>query len=260
MNPVHLDYDTLADLAEGMLDNEHAASAHEHLELCPACRALSADLSDVSRILAEAPLPPLPRELAERIDAAISAETMGAASVASLAGHRNRRRLRLLSVAAASVVVLGGGAVVGGSLLNDSSLDSGTPTLHSDRPAPDRSARGAPERPSSLAPGRARYIESGTDYRDATLDRQLRSILSGSPGAAPRLGSESTVRGMSLAKCVEAVTQGHPPAVVDRARHEGRQATIVAVPAGTDAWDVWIVGPNCSADDLDLIKKTRVTG
>src|SRR5205085_9575222 len=73
LNP-HLDLDTLADLAEGLLDEDQAASAGEHLESCPQCRDLSAELADVSRILAEAPMPPLPAELAERLDAAIAAE------------------------------------------------------------------------------------------------------------------------------------------------------------------------------------------
>ncbi|MDX6433579.1 MAG: hypothetical protein QOE54_5945, partial [Streptosporangiaceae bacterium] len=60
MKTAHLDYETLADLAEGLLDDEQAASANDHLVDCDECQSRSADLADESQLLADAPVPPLP--------------------------------------------------------------------------------------------------------------------------------------------------------------------------------------------------------
>jgi hypothetical protein len=67
VNPAHLDHRALADLAEGLLDDDHAASANAHLDDCAECRERSAEVADVSRILADIPVPPMPADLAARI-------------------------------------------------------------------------------------------------------------------------------------------------------------------------------------------------
>lgn len=152
MNPAHLDYDVLADLAEGLLEDDEAASVNAHLDTCADCRELSADLADVSRILAEAPVPSMPAELAERIDTAIAAESMHTATVVSLEQRRGRRHWRILSAAAAAVIVVGGGATVGKIALDGANGTDGA----AQHPAQDRASGEAPPgvNPKVAAPSR----------------------------------------------------------------------------------------------------------
>lgn len=106
MNAAHLDYDVLADLAEGLLDEELSISAEAHLADCADCRIRATELADLSRVLADAPAPPMPAHLVDRLDAAIAAE------VASHQGAQHgHARFRFLAAAAAALVVIGGGGV-----------------------------------------------------------------------------------------------------------------------------------------------------
>jgi hypothetical protein len=271
MNPAHYDYDTLADLAEGLLEDDQAASVNAHLESCADCRDRSADLADVSRILAEAPVPSMPAELASRIDSAIAAESLSTATVVSLEERRGRRHWRILSAAAAAVIVLGGGGMVGKLALDgDESQISATkaPADPQDRgsgsagePAPSRSLNAAPE--SGGQKPRFSVTRSGTDYRAATLDEQVNGALDrsaklrGSGSTAADSGAPPDAR---LAGCVGKVTDGRAPALVDTATFDGGPATVIAAKAtGTDRWDVWVVGPQCSAQDPQVRKHTAIT-
>ncbi|MFC6883645.1 MULTISPECIES: anti-sigma factor family protein [Actinomadura] len=268
MNPAHLDYDTLADLAEGLLEDDQAASVSAHLDTCAECRERSADLADVSRILAEAPVPSLPPDLAERIDTAIAAESLETATVVSLEQRRGRRHWRILSAAAATVVVLGGGAVAGKVAL-DGSDDAGhrhsanTPAMDGTRSTVTRSGPGtaagaAPsgEVPTSEGLRSAGYAvsHSGTDYRTGTLGRQVDRLL----GKGAELKVQGAPPDGRLAGCVSAVTRGKAPGLVDEARFEGRQATVIAVQSGRPGtWDVWVVGPDCTAQNPHVLKQEQ---
>ncbi|MEO5875431.1 MAG: hypothetical protein ABIS86_05920, partial [Streptosporangiaceae bacterium] len=93
----HLDYDVLADLAEGLLDEEFAGSVRAHLADCAPCLARSEDLMSVSELLAAAPMPMMPPDLALRLDQLVLAEA-GKGSVTELAARRRMRSVRLISV------------------------------------------------------------------------------------------------------------------------------------------------------------------
>ncbi|KAB2344673.1 anti-sigma factor family protein [Actinomadura rudentiformis] len=257
MNPAHYDYDTLADLAEGLLEDDQAASVNAHLDTCAECRDRSADLADVSRILAEAPVPSMPAELAARIDTAIAAESMSNATVVSLEQRRGRRHWRILSAAAATVVVLGGGAMVGKAALNGSGDNDHSATAHS--PVTDRkdSNSGAPqgaapsERTQTLGEsgqpkvaGPYTVSRSGTDYRQGQLNQQVARLF----GKGPELkAGGGQTPDPQLAQCVSTITGGKKPDLVDVAKYEGSDATVIALAgAKPGTWNVWAVGPNCS--------------
>ena len=262
MAAAHLDYDTLADLAEGLLPDTRAASADAHLAGCAECRDRSAEIADVTRLLTEAPMPPMPAELASRIDQAIAAEAASSGPVVSLDSRRGRRRIRILSAAAAAVVVVGGGAVVGHSLLTGSvTSDSGSAQS---QPIQDRTGSPAAKRqpaPNALkgsgggaagTGGGYLALRSGTDYTASGLGRQLSGQLAqGDSRTTEELATEQ------LSGCVRRVTQGRMPLLVDIARYEGRPATVIVLP-GTDSgrFDVWIVRPACSESDPAVIKHT----
>jgi len=258
MNPAHYDYETLADLAEGLLEDDQAASVNAHLDTCADCRDRSADLADVSRILAEAPVPSMPAELAERIDSAIAAESLNDATVVSLEQRRGRRHWRIMSAAAATVVVLGGGAVVGKMALNGASdgnhsQSAGAPVTDRTNSNGDSASRMAPTMGTKsldttasapkAAPGYS-VSHTGTDYRQGQLNQQVGRMFGKGPelqvGGGPGADEQ-------LAQCVSKVAQGKKPVLVDSAKYEGKQATVIALP-GTKAgaFDVWAVGADCS--------------
>ncbi|QFG23168.1 anti-sigma factor [Actinomadura sp. WMMB 499] len=270
MNPAHVDYEVLADLAEGLLEDDQAASVNAHLETCADCRDRSADLADVSRILAEAPVPSMPAELAERIDTALAAESLDNATVVSLEQRRGRRHWRILSAAAATVVVLGGAGLIGGITLDEMSGDHGQAAAPAHDPADTSSesgestTSGGSGRPGAVPPtGDAEspgsqimrapsfsVVHSGTAYRAGTLTTQVDG-LAGRAGEMP-----AAPPGDRLAGCVGGVTGGRAPDLVDEAKYEGEQATVIALRGeGSGAWNIWVVGPECTARNQHLLKR-----
>ncbi|MFB4304934.1 anti-sigma factor family protein [Actinomadura sp. GTD37] len=251
MNPAHYDYDILADLAEGLLEDDEAASVNAHLDTCAECRELSADLADVSRILAEAPVPSMPAELAERIDTAIAAESMHSATVVSMEQRRGRRHWRILSAAAAAVIVVGGGATVGTMALDGVSGDHGKASTPA-QDNPDQSGSEHGVAPNAAPAGAFTVASSGTDYRAGTLAPQVDRLLAD----APKLRAASGAPSAQLKGCVNGVTHGLTPTLVDKANYEGAPATVIAMPGkGTGKWNIWVVGPDCSVHDQHLLKK-----
>jgi hypothetical protein len=260
MNSHHLDYDTLADLAEGLLDDERAASAGEHLTQCPECREREAELADVSRILAEAPVPAMPTGLAARIDAALAAErsqsTASPDFQVAVSSPRRLRRLQLLSAAAAAVVVVGGGATVA-KIMSDSSVTAAdgkasVPDASSPRqsagPRPLFGGR-APNSAGGLSGGTGyRVISTGATYRDSTLAAQIHKAL-----------TDQGVPSASVPACVPALSGGRIPEVVDVGAHyKGSAATVLVFQnATTHGYDVVIAGPGCATGHGDVL--TRVS-
>ena len=252
MTAAHLDYEALADLAEGILDDATATSAEEHLAQCAQCRDRATEVAEVSRVLAEAPTPPMPADLVERLDAAIAAE-----AASHVPGHRHARRFQFLAAAAAAVVVVGGGSVVARTVLEDGDSDSATV---SQRPVEEPSrphAEGTQPRPQAARTVPYTAVRSGTRYTAASLESQVASVLSREQAAGQRTMS-ATVDG-SLDACVGRVSGGRHPLLVDSATYDGRPATIITLP-GADARhaDVWIVGAKCSAGDTDLIVHRQI--
>ncbi len=234
MSGRHFDYDVLADLAEGLLEEQTATSVRAHLDECALCSERSADLVDVSRILAAAPLPPLPESLAARLDAAVLAQERDA-PVIDLAARRRIRLHRILSAAAAAVVVSGVGvAIANGALDTGSGNDA-------------QSAITPPQRKSVQESRRLPLIESDTRYLTGSLAGQVADQLHRS-SAAP----ESTVPGRLL-DCVKAVAGGSAPVLlVDDAWLDGREATVIVVSTPSGIRHAYVVGRQCSAGEQDL--------
>ncbi|MFF1873722.1 anti-sigma factor family protein [Kitasatospora herbaricolor] len=71
----HPSIDELADLAEELVeDPDTAESLRAHLDGCPECRETLAALAEVSALLGTVETPPMPADVARRIDAALAAE------------------------------------------------------------------------------------------------------------------------------------------------------------------------------------------
>ncbi|GAA2084192.1 hypothetical protein GCM10009759_03030 [Kitasatospora saccharophila] len=71
--PGHPALDALADLAEDLLPPDRAAALHAHLADCPACAEDFAALSGLPQLLADAPPPVMPQDVADRLTAALAA-------------------------------------------------------------------------------------------------------------------------------------------------------------------------------------------
>jgi hypothetical protein len=245
----HLDYEALADFAEGILDDATATSTEEHLAHCDDCRRRAAEVAEVSRVLARAPTPPMPAHLVARLDAALAAE-----AAAHTPEHRHNRRFQFIAAAAAAVVVVGGGAAAvrmaidgGGSSSVAKSQQPAIDPGHSvGRPGTDA----APAVPFTA-------VHSGTKYTASKLDSQVAGALTKSMASRPR-ALEAT--GGALGPCVARVSGGKVPLLVDSATYDGRTATVIALP-GADAahTDVWVVGDKCSTSDPDVIAHRQVT-
>ncbi|SEP84592.1 zf-HC2 domain-containing protein [Microlunatus flavus] len=70
----HPSRDTLADAAEGLLEPAEAATVDAHVAGCADCRAELAAFSEVSTVLAAAPSPTMPADVAARLAAVLATE------------------------------------------------------------------------------------------------------------------------------------------------------------------------------------------
>ncbi|MCD0452428.1 hypothetical protein LO762_25040 [Actinocorallia sp. API 0066] len=217
----HYDLDVLADLAEGLLDDETTKAVRGHLARCQRCAADNADLGEVTRLLAEAPPPVLPASLAARLDAALLAEATRGAPVVDLASRRRARIVRFATVAAAAVVVSGGGlfALTNGSL------------TAADQSGPLTITPPAAEGPSYPV------AASGTDYTEAAL----RTFT-----APQRRAEDAVALTAAQAACVASLVSAGRVSFVDVARYEGVEALIVVVGSGGDGVTIHVAGAGCA--------------
>lgn len=105
----HPDVVDLAEYAEGLLDDSRRVVVDDHVGGCPDCSQTLSDLVALPPALAAAPLPPMPIDVAERLDRAIAAESEARASgwsgaAAQVTPLRPKRRWLAPVVAAAAVV------------------------------------------------------------------------------------------------------------------------------------------------------------
>ncbi len=70
----HVDAESLALCAEGLLSRRRSERIRSHVASCPECAATQARLTQVPALLAQVPPPALPPGIAARLDAALSAE------------------------------------------------------------------------------------------------------------------------------------------------------------------------------------------
>jgi anti-sigma factor RsiW len=242
----HLDYEELADFAEGILDDAKATSTEEHLAHCDDCRRRAAEVAQVSRVLARAPTPPMPAHLVDRLDAALAAE-----AASHVPAHRHHRRFQFIAAAAAAVVLVGGGAAAVRTVMDDGGSNGAADTRP---PMADRTHSVGPRAGSGAAPFLA--VHSGTSYDAAHLDSQVPRAMSKSLAVRPRAVEPE---GAALGGCVSRVSGGSVPLFVDSATYEGRTATVIVL-VGTDKAhvDVWVVGGRCSASDPDVIAHRQI--
>lgn len=71
----HPDADVLAEFREGLLGRRRSARIQAHLAGCPRCASLCSGLAEVTELLARAPAPAIPDELAARLDRVLAAES-----------------------------------------------------------------------------------------------------------------------------------------------------------------------------------------
>jgi hypothetical protein len=105
-------------------------------------------------------------------------------------------------------------------------------------------------------------IHSNTDYQPGQLaaqaERTLARYHTSFSGRTPAFG---TGLGSTMAACVQRVTSGAQPSLVDVARYRGQSATVIMrATAGGQTGMVWVVGPGCSGTSPDLIVHAPLTG
>lgn len=126
----HPDVVDLAEYAEGVLDASRQAAVDEHVRECADCAATLAELAGLSDTLAQTPVPPLPADVANRLDRAIAAEATTRASEtthkpsSNVVPIRERRRWLAPILAAAAVIGVIGIAVPVLNNGSDSSSES----------------------------------------------------------------------------------------------------------------------------------------
>ncbi|MGA5817037.1 hypothetical protein ACPC54_04130 [Kitasatospora sp. NPDC094028] len=85
----HPSVDELADLAEGLVEPAAAVEAlHRHLDGCAECRETVEALADVQALLGDVDTPPMPADVAARLDAALTQAAAEAAPEAAPAEAR----------------------------------------------------------------------------------------------------------------------------------------------------------------------------
>jgi hypothetical protein len=281
----HVPAEVLADAAEGLLPAAEQSAVDEHLAHCTDCRQVAVDLRDLPTLLAAAPSPRMPDDVAMQIEAALQAEPRLTAptpreAIATPARPRRNRRMPVWIGAAAAAVLGVTGAVLGLRALD--APESSTSSVSGAALEADRAA-GAPDATLAAPP-------DSRDYTADTLDERVQALIrtgeandstagdgrEAAPGTLPGSGTagEPTAPGQDesslgtlgapagLSACIEALTgrTGVTPLAVDFATYEGQPAAILVLPDPTDVayLDVRVVGAACSASNDDLIVATRV--
>ncbi len=280
---------------EGLLGRRRTARIRAHLSGCSSCAEVDTALAEVPSLLTLTSVPAMPAELAARISAALAAEgaltaqgtqeTQGAASAvpgvspSPASGERTPRgrpglARKVLALAAAVVLVAAGG----GHLLSRPHATSGTSASSAAAPSTaHRPAVGAGQSHFAVGSGSAGLsfsaISSGTNYQPGQLTAQVAAVLAryptpaaGTHAAAPTARAATSQvptepYAAASAGCVERIAGGLPPRPVDKARYDGRAATIIVLPASARGpAQVWVVGPACSGARSDVLAHTSLPG
>jgi hypothetical protein len=282
----HVDTESLALCAEGLLSRRQGERIRAHVATCPECAAAQARLSQVPALLAQVPPPALPPGIAARLDAALSAETARRAAQApglapeQAAPARSPRAVpgprapwwrgprlpvaaRVLAAAGVLVVAGGVGYVVAQSSPSTSTSSASVPGPTT-RVTHSGAARSAEARPNLNVPafGGTTFTvtRSGTTYQPQTFAAQAARVLGHPSTGLIRPGSQadhSQRSGLALTGCVtKVVGAGRVSDVklVDQARYAGHPATIIVVAATpTQPGRVFVAGTPCSASDARIL-------
>jgi hypothetical protein len=297
----HVDAEVLAELSAGLIDGKRATRIHAHLAGCQRCAQRSAELTEISTLLASVPSPRMPDDVVTRLDAALAREAAHRSAPATAPARgddqdtadsvvsfsriaKGRRRVltspvaaRAFAAAAAACVVAAGGYTAV-QLTSGSSAGNGPST-----PKHVAGGGGTARGPSTGGPHAVPFIprtgtgkvsgpdkqltfkvvDSGIDYRNASLGTQIKTELNKVVALRPATSS-SGARALHTPTpqqyaCVSDVTGGTAPALVDSAHFQGRPATIIALShAGNQVSQAWVVGPSCSASDTDILEHVNL--
>jgi hypothetical protein len=285
----HVDAESLALCAEGLLSGRRSARIRSHVASCPECAAAQARLTEVPALLARVPPPPLPPGIAARLDAALSAEAARRAAPdpvteqdrpaparrpdarprpAGPRGPRLRLPVAARVLAAAGVVVIAGGVsyVVAHSSSSSPASSGNSAAAPAPVSGPDRhSAANAPGAGQGTV-SQFTVRQSGTSYRTGTFAAQAAGLLDTSSASLNRPGKVSgglsrRAPSSSLIGCVDKVAgavavRAGEVKLVDQARYQRRPATVIVVQAAAaQPGVVYVAGPRCSASDADILAR-----
>jgi hypothetical protein len=281
----HPESGVLAEFHAGLVTGRRRASIASHLVGCDRCAGLSDQLGEIPALLAAAPPPAMPDDLARRLDLVLAAEAAkrdssertvddSPADRPASPGPRRHWDFRLVTqrilVPAAAVVVLAAGGfglsrVTGSSSSSSAASGSEAASAPSARPANGTAAAGSEAtspsaaHPAIEAPANFQVLNSGTNYLPATLAQQLETELH--RHAQPAAGSEVLVSG-SLKGCVLRVTQGTRPgtlALVERAHFQGQPAIVIVAVSGRHD-TAWVTASGCSASSDHVLATATLPG
>jgi hypothetical protein len=213
---------------------------------------------------------PVDNQPAPQGEGSAGARTLGPAPARARV-RRRRRSLRTLLVAGPVLAVCLLFAGIGYALSNMPASSSSSVASGAAAPVPADSASGtsaAGSRAPASAPESPVFAvtDSGTKYQQATLAGQVQAALAvasaagSQPGASSSNAAASSVAaGQSptpaLLGCVEHLTGGGHPKLVDRATYQGTPAYVIA-----SSSRVWVVGLGCTAADPELITSVPLAG
>lgn len=254
----HVDAETLALSAEGLLEDAEESTVQQHVAGCATCAAQRSELTELTQVLAEIPAAPLPDEVVARLDEAVRAEVesrrrsddgddsddstgpaggtpaaggAGSGAPADVVPFRRRigsshRWINYLAVAAAAVVVLGGGAAIARNLTSGG--DGGATMAQ-----PGESAETSTDKDTALG-YQPLVVESGTVYTEDGLDQQAATVLDESDPMAPEGAqgdADSPAQGggpedtsdvpADVSSCIQALSEesGDYPIMIDLAEY-----------------------------------------
>jgi hypothetical protein len=281
----HPESGVLAEYQAGLVTGRRRASIASHLATCDRCAGLSDQLGEIPALLAAAPHPAMPADVARRLDLVLAAEAAqrhssertvddSPAHRATVPGPRRRWDLRLVTrrilVPAAAVAVLAGGGFGLSHVIGISSASSSVAAGSEAAPAPsERPASGTAAArseagrsgavPAIRVPVSFPVVNSGIDYLPATLRQQLETELQAhaQPAASPQVLAAGSVRG-----CVLRVTHGTRPGtllLVERAHFQGQPAIVIVAVSGPDR-AAWVTASGCSASTDHVLATATLPG
>ena len=280
----HPESGVLAEYQAGLVTGRRRASIASHLATCDRCAGLSDQLGEIPALLAAAPHPAMPADVARRLDLVLAAEAAQRHSSertaddspehrATIPGPRRRWDFRLVTqrilVPAAAVVALAAGGfglshVIGSSASSSVAAGSEAAPAPSARPANGTAAaRSEAGRPGAVpafeTPARFQVVNSATNYLPATLRQQLETELQRhtQAAAAPQVLVSGSLKG-----CVLRVTHGTRPGtlvLVERAHFQGQPAIVIVAVSGHDR-AAWVAASGCSASTDHVLGTATLPG
>jgi len=274
----HLEPDILAEFRAALITGRRGARIGAHLAACDQCTALNDELAGVSALLAAVPATAMPDSVARRLDTALAAEVAQRNIDAERADGNSSRKAgahkrptgnhgfrwaawRVLAPAGAVVLLAAGGYQLshlgGGPVAQGAASSAGRAVSTPDHAAnaPDeagtRAAGPAGSAPQAgvrrVSPAAFPLVVSRTVFLPATFEQQVQAALR-TPAADRTTQSASP----AVRACVQAVTDGAHPVLVESARFGDQPATIIAVRTG-QGYTAWAAGSRCSAAYHDLL-------